>query len=1148
MHIDCPKCERPVDWDGSPRGLDQVLKCTFCGHRFSSQDPQASVASQPPTSEVPMEVWELGFDGEDPNTGGLDDLLDDFDFVDSEEMDASESSDFLAPSMELSLQNSTGAVIPDIPNLPSPVSKFIKMSGDSNWSNMLDDADEGIPALPPLGFELVEASTSSLAPQQVDVIHSQTEFLSPAPAASTHTNNAPVSFASKPPPGSMSPEKEAVSISDLLESFVSEPSEKEKTEETRYYIQRKEKEFGPFTEREVMQLLESRKLNGDELARTHDDFLWIPLEEFEDFGPTIDVLRKVKVRVGWEKRSKKRRNSQSVPAEEHSPANGHSQTAPPFPPSVEERDVVSSPPPKDKRKSFRGVLYGMTLLLLLGGVGVWWLSKEPKPKAHVVKKKSSFSINQLAINDRIDQYRILLRNVVRSYRTGKFSFAWHNVRFAYYLLDSYGNDSTIRAGADRILQKLRKRKQSQAIVQRIALARAVSMKNSAKVSTLLQPIQTKLAVTHPEWGFLLARSLEVTGKYDTAQVIYTQLLNKHPKHVRAMLGLYRVFQALNKPYRASSFLLRAFRAAPDHLPSQLQALSYAINRGTWLTFRKKIRSNIKRIIKNNLYTQGGLAQWYALQANNYWRLRQTAKAIYRMDQAVTLAPKNRKYRWRRIQLYLWAKRPHRAQQAINEEKDYDKNYKKNAQLRIWSFKALLQWGSKKDILKHLTPIIQKAISDPQERYLSNYLLALSHLKQKNVSDAIESCENANQVKGHKMTKPFARLLLLHLYDQSKRWDKVTEQLEALEKIGYTSPLTEYYKGITFLRENAADDAKKLAKKLQSQTPTNYLGYVLSAQIASAEKNLGRSLRFYRKALLYHPERPSSLLMRMGDLSFKHKNYTNAFRLYDRYSKLLEGEIPCTLISKKLETLYKLKLCSKLLKISIKRCPKFRLHLLRGQCAERLHRISLALKEYQTARRRATDLEEPIRAIANLYYNQKNYTKATKLYTALYLSKPQKREYLLRLIRLHRRARRNRKAMQLLRNYNRAVDPKDDFELQLETIHLLIATSKIWRAKRQLRKMRKTFITVPQQIKRLYIEAGLFHKLKKHRRAIKSYSELLAISNKEYNAYLKRASEYYRIGNYKKCYQDARTFLQNAPLRDPQRKTGLIVLDACKPKK
>ena len=146
QHIDCPNCARPVPWDGETRGPAQVLKCPFCSHRFSPTDPQASLVKSEPADVAPEEVWELDVDGDDP-FGTPEALLDDFDFMDesSDDLDGATRPDYQAPSLEeiMGVSGDSHAQVPDLPDLPNPVSNIIKMSGSnmnsSNWGDLLDD-------------------------------------------------------------------------------------------------------------------------------------------------------------------------------------------------------------------------------------------------------------------------------------------------------------------------------------------------------------------------------------------------------------------------------------------------------------------------------------------------------------------------------------------------------------------------------------------------------------------------------------------------------------------------------------------------------------------------------------------------------------------------------------------------------------------------------------------------------------------------------------------------------------------------------------------------------------------------------------------------------------------------------------------------
>ncbi|TNE51602.1 MAG: hypothetical protein EP343_05780 [Deltaproteobacteria bacterium] len=1150
QHLDCPNCARPVEWDGNTFASSQVLRCSFCNHRFSPQDPQASLAPAAEETAPAEEVWELDVDGEDP-FGSPESLLDDFDFMDesNDDMDGATRPDYEAPSLEEIMGVPADSQVPDLPDLPDPVSSIIKMSGsnmsNSNWGDLLDDVDENTPALPPMDFELKEADPNSFVPQQSEQVgQTKRPKFDPRPAPSSPPPaEPPVLFASKPPPGAMSSEPKNESLSDLLESFVEE--EEKEVEETRYYVQRNEKDFGPFSEAEVLGLIEARKLKGDELIRESDSNEWTRLEDSPDFRATIEVLRKVPVRTGWERQRR---------------------ATPPHPSAIEleQMEAAISEPPLDEVGSPTGgsILRGGTqeaqatqeqpakpskrnliLASIVGGLalllGVIWYTSGPSPTKKKPKTKQ-LSLRKLVITDSFPMYKTVLQKTMRSYQKGKFSLAWYNIRFAYHLLDSYGDDRSIRGGAEQVYRKLMARKKNKTMMVRISLLRAASLNQSQEVAKLL-PI-AKLPPEHAEWGYVTARAQELTGQFEKAKETYSKLLKRHRDHVRAILGLYRVYKALNKPYQASSYLLRAFRTAPNHLPSQLAALRYAVQQGTWLTFRPKIRQNVQRIIRNNHYTQGGLAQWYVLQANKHWQLRQTDKAIYRVEQAITLSPQIRAHQRRRIQFLLWSNKPYQARQAIKAIP----HWKKQPQLVIWDFQALLRNSTQNKIVKYLEPMSEEAAKSPRAKYLYYYLLALSYLHQNEASSAISSCLSATQVKGAKMPKPFAHLMLLQLYNKAKSWDKMEGQLKELEQIGYTSPNTEYYAGLLALNKNELEKAKSLAQQMRKRNPTQYQSHLLAAHVAKKEKRIGRTIRLYRKALLYHPQRPSPLLLQMGNFLLQHNKLQQAYTLYIRYEKLLGSDtMPCRVLRQKFQAMVGLKRCKELLAISIKHCKHFSLHMFRGQCSEQLKKPDAAEEEYQKARRLVPNTLDPIEALAALHYKQNKFKKAKEFYTKLQEKAPDKALYLTRLLKLLRREQLNRKAIRLLRKNIRKFEK--DFPLQVEAVYVYTTQRRqLWRARRLLKKLKDEYTSTQQVIQLHYAQANLYTQIGKTKKAIQEYSDIIKKDGKEAEAYYQRGKLFFKRRKYRSCFDDTSTLLKLEP-NHPDEDAIKLWRDTCKRK-
>lgn len=1135
MQLDCPQCAKPVPWDGKMNSPVQIMKCPFCGHRFSSNLSHAPSAPFDASTAQSEETWELDVDA-DPITSSSS-LMEDFEMMEeaSNFADGATLPHFVRPPLETLSSTSPEMVVPDLPDIPLPMSNIIKMGG-SNWDNILDEVDENIPALPPLGFELKEAAAEDLAPKQSETIAvPKHPKVAPRPSPSVPPEPPPV-FSSKPPPGTFHTQEKPSNLSDLLESFVEEVSTED---ETRYYIQRNQKEFGPFTEQEVMKLLETRKLKGEEFVRYADSTIWTPLEQSPDFQPTIEVLRKVPVRVGWEKSSPPPNESVSTasyketdlpplftPSSSDLPASIHSQH--PSPPGFMQRL-------NHNRRLLFASMGGVLLVVL---ALFWWSSSRQPSNQPKISQKNP--LERLILKDHFPDYKPLLHEVTQSFQRGTFSPSWYNIRFAYALLDSFGDDRAIRAQAEPIYAALQQRKPASLFIQKIALLRAISLKDHKQAEQGLSRLQKKLPLSHPEWGYVFARALELTGKYESARLLYTKLLDKYPQHIRATLGLYRVLKALQKPLQASSYLLKAFRQAPTHLPSQLAALTYALDQGTWLMFRPQIRKNLDAIVQQGYHTQGGLARWYTLQARELWSLRQTDQAIYRMDQAIVLAPDLRELRWQRIQYYLWAKKPHLAQQAIRNET----NANTDPTLILWDFLALLQYGTQQNIVKFLEPISQKATSSATSQYLYFYLLALSYIQQQDPSNAITSCLSAVRVKDPKIPRPHAHLLLLRLYAQENEWKKVAKTLEELGQIGYSSPVTEYYQGLFLAHDKKEAEAHKLAQQIQQRYPTNHHGYLLSARLSIQAKDADGALRFFRKALLYHPERPSPILLQMGDLLLTHQKPLQAYELFVRYEKLAGGEVSCDLLQKKLRALFLAKECQKLLQHPTQSCKGFHIHFSRGGCAEQLNQHELAMTEYKQAQLSAPSLLEPLEAIANLHFQQNQYTEAKELYTKLQQKVPQNPLYLARLLQLLRREQLYSQALSLLEEHE--TNFQKDFVIQLEKAHLLLGASKIRPAQKQLSQLQENFTAAPQVLQTLYVEAILHKKKRKPTLAIKTYTKILEQDQKQTEAYLARGKLYLQTRNYSACVQDFDKLIQLEP-NHGLLKTIELWRDTCKQK-
>ena len=148
MQIDCPKCGRPVTESTELQSSAQYLRCPWCSFHFSPQDDRQDV-SFTPSQELATETWEFSID-EDEEQAIADKLIDGFG------LEASSEFYDIGEETHNDISESPSIEIPDLPEIPKPVAHIVQMS-NAGWSPILNEVEEGIPALPEMDLDLQEA-------------------------------------------------------------------------------------------------------------------------------------------------------------------------------------------------------------------------------------------------------------------------------------------------------------------------------------------------------------------------------------------------------------------------------------------------------------------------------------------------------------------------------------------------------------------------------------------------------------------------------------------------------------------------------------------------------------------------------------------------------------------------------------------------------------------------------------------------------------------------------------------------------------------------------------------------------------------------------------------------------------------------------
>lgn len=1087
------------------------------------------------------EVWDLSAD-EEPPPPPAKSIFDDFDFED-EGVPASTAPG--TPLMEFPAEQLSGAswdaatpdgpmpaAQPNIPGLRSgsaPVAKYVEQLGQS-WENQVDEDVPELPGLDDLQFQ----DAAPAAPEAPSRPEPQTGGRA-RPSSSSELR-------ATPPPAAPAPKQK--SVDDLLGDLLQDDMTGEDVAMLYFIRRQNKKDFGPFTEDKILELLHNRKLMGEELSRLQHETQWVPLRERPDFRPTIELLSKQHVSLGWG-------TDEPRPKEPPAPA-----PAPPLEEPIPEApelpaedtptmtlpgkrgdafdiaDIIldekqdQAPPPATGGASQGGgvtkwltdvrVLIGVMAVLIVSIIFVIIGDKSatngPGGKRRTITRK--FSLRRLAIEDLFSQHKILLENLLENHRANKKQLSWYRLRFVYYLLDSYGQDRTIRTDVAPIYKALERRavanKSAPVMWNRIKLAKAISERDQVGIKDALASQKKPLTATHPEWGYMLGRGNELLGEDDAAFEAYLKLVAKHPRHVRALLGLHRLYLKRQNEKQAADYLWKAFRRVKRHLPAQLMAFDFATRTSRWESYRTGLQKRIKQLVRQRQYTQASLAKWYAIVAQQMWQERKTEKAVYRIEQAVTLNPEHMGYFLRKIRYYGWSRQYFQALRAVQKQV---KKHPHNRELLMWEIRLLHKVGYKNKIPSRLTTL-QDQLKSEEQKYLLYYLLGFYYEREKRFDEAIESYQKAISFFPKRKKNAFATLALARVRMKDKDWGKVRALLAPLTQVKNPELSVLVAWGNFLLATNQDAKALVVAKKLQNLAHTRFEGYLLEAKAHRQRDQLEKAIPQMRRALYLHPQRPSELLLQLSDLYNQKKAYEKSLRSLQQYEKLLQGDPSCGFLRRKGEVLRKTNRCRQLLQQKVKGCRDLSLYIVRGECAEKLGQRDKALRIFRRARFHHPEQLEPLLALAAYYEKHGMRGKASRFRRILQRKKPEARKNLLDEVSALERKKHYTKAYEQLR-LRRHVFPKD-FEVSLVFARITGMIGRTRTSINLLLNMRRGATGKLQQALIYSALGDMYRRVGKLDKATESFETALKARSRTASAHLGLGLIYNARKEYDKC--------------------------------
>ncbi len=1087
MIIPCPHCDREVQLS---EPLPKRALCPWCNQLFEPQEVQQREREE-------KEVWEISADDtEPPLERELGEVLDEEEGEGGEPLE-SEGGPKKRPRIS-----------------PQEMAKFFQFA-QKNISDPME-IEEDLPELPEINLELQE------------------DYLSPPPEEEDRPEEVE-SSGEKESDRDDTPLDEEADLEDLLLEL-----SREESAVITYYLLRRDKEFGPFSEEEIAQLIERNQIIGDEKIRRSDSQEWVPIVQSEEFGSLVRLAKrreqKLKEKLFSKESESNGEGGETGEFELVETSGGSDSTA------GEGREVSAQggPVPLYKRRWFLYIAGGAAILTVSLSLLLLVLGSSRGPETSV-KHRPTISLYQLAITDDFSEYKRLFLFLKKKFSENKYDDFLLNVRFLFYLFDSYGEDRELHGRLKLMLNRLYSYPISEDKRARVELARAIFLKDRGKIAKYYRMLRDKLSAKNPESAYLAARSEELLFNYKRAEELYKEIIRRFPRHIRALLALYRLGKRDYRVKEMAPYLLRAVKFGPEHLPAQLEGYLHSIYYNTWLTRRRAIRNRILRAIEKKKFTPVTLARWFFVLSEENWRKDKFERAAYFLKKAIALAPDNRLYRWRRVQFALWRGDYTLARTIL---KDMLKKYS-HPQLEIWYFETLLHTNTKEKLFQYLEANKDKYTSTPLKKYLFYLFVAKYYAKYREWDSVIEAAKLAKKIADVSPPQPYISLLTARAYLEKGRHRQALKVLESLnpKPTGEFSARVLFLKGRIFVEMKDFDTAQKYSRQLMERYPHLHYGALLAGEIFELQKKFKEAAAHYRRALLFHYVRPSPVLFRLARVYIQLQNPTQALTVLERYRKdYTKKRLPCEYYRLYFWALEELGDCKRLLALKLPRnCEEdYSVSLRKGSCALNLGDFATAERELKTANAMNPRKIEPLLELAKLYRLRENYRLEKQTLSRILDERPH-RESFYRLLKIYRMQRLFSKAKRLMRRFKRHFG--SEFEFQLEEATLYYLSGRRRKAERLFAKLEETE-DPNKKVILLNRRAELESRRKRYQKALSLYEKALEINSKNPTSIFGKAKVLYSLRNYSECRELLLSLFQIINRRDPLYKRAELLQKLC----
>ncbi len=899
-----------------------------------------------------------------------------------------------SPSHPIPTQN---AALPDLPSISEDLRSAIRKTVDP-VPRPRSTPPQVPPSLPDPTFHVEEAPPSrpyfprpqprqdeAPTPSTLDIPPSAEGGLRYSTGKRTpskpNANTTPIQKPTPPRPNPAPKEKKASpnqsKMQELLKDFVHSEHENVAVLQ-RFLIRRSDKQFGPFREEEIFDMLNKHELDGNEdlaplIPESPETLRWQPLYTWPSFSPLIQWLDQNPLRV-------------AMPGT-RSRSEGATNTVDPVSSSW---GNIPAPTKTSFWRSIHPAVWTLASLLFFGSIfATFWVFRSASFRRSQRLRKPPLSITQRALQlDHIQAHRTLTQKAMQAYQQQKNPADWLAIRYAYLLFDSHGLERSMRADVEIIWRDLLKQKWSASLQEEfslVELSRAVALRSQADLQRIYPTLRQSLKkrIQDPEWGYVIARMFELMGREKPALEIYRFLCQKQTAYVLPCWrqALYHIRH--KQENQATAFLLQAKSRAPEHLPTLITLLRHAWKHGTpeWKARILQARQTLQQKTLQTRYPHALMARYHALEARYLWSENQADEALRALEKAHNLDPQNEPILQRRLRYAFWAGQPQRALDAI--QNTYPQHTPEHAEILLLYFQLLRHFNLRKPWQQALRHLQKKGLSHPRNRYLTLYIQGQWFELQGKEQIALQAYRQALQERWRPQT-PFAypALLRLLLAQEEPDLGERNKYLDDFERDYPNHPAHLYWRALSLDPKKERPARLAIQKTLRTRFPRSPYGYELVALDTLRPPN--ERLAFLRQAYTLGDGR-IRLIYPLIQTLLDQGNTKEALPYIKHALQTRPPAEHCKIFAMQALALANIGQCEDL--PSPTQCPSHHLALAKGICLLRDAKAPQALPIFRRAEAQSDQTNVMRFGQALAYADTENFPKALRVLQSLLKKQP-----------------------------------------------------------------------------------------------------------------------------------------------------------------